>query len=202
MPKLVVNLDNVTNRLKSFILSVAEKIIFLEIAQGVQKTTIRETASSSSSFLHLVESEANKSAIILDYIKVHGKPILALPDSGITKTIHMDGIFSDPFVTLILMLSQIMNRGQSCKTSGAIEIPIQLKDKVILLEVLVVPSLPNNFILGVDFWSKMKIVPCMVFSGGYCRACSNFSYSFNICSICSPHLSVKVLILSFQNHSH
>lgn len=142
-----------------------------------KKRILGETASGSSSSPHLVDSRANKNAIILDYIlthvkgdtrpylevKIYGKPILALLDSGSTRTIlgsHGWNMLK-PFCPINSNAPSdcIVANGQSCQGLGTTEVPIQLKDKVILLEVLVVPSLPHNLILGVDFWSKMGIVP-------------------------------------------
>lgn len=45
--------------------------------------------------------------------------------------------------------------GQNYYGLGSTEIPIQLRE-VILLQVLVLPSLPHNLSLGVDFWSKIR----------------------------------------------
>lgn len=49
--------------------------------------------------------------------------------------------------------------GNSCEVLGSLILPLQLRDKVKLFEVLVVPSIPHSIILGVDFWVGMNIIP-------------------------------------------
>lgn len=46
-----------------------------------------------------------------------------------------------------------------CEVLGSVDLPIRLRDRMILLDVLVVPSIPHSLILGVEFWLKMGIVP-------------------------------------------
>ncbi|KAJ8973471.1 hypothetical protein NQ317_013465 [Molorchus minor] len=49
--------------------------------------------------------------------------------------------------------------GQTCESTGSVLLPIQLADRVKLVKVLVVPSIPHHLILGVDFWTTMGIIP-------------------------------------------
>lgn len=49
--------------------------------------------------------------------------------------------------------------GQTCSSFGVVEIPYQLRDKVITMQTLVVPELPHTLILEIDFWMRMGIIP-------------------------------------------
>jgi len=52
----------------------------------------------------------------------------------------------------------VANR-QTREVLGTVQLPIRLKERVILLDTLVLPDLPHVLILGVDFWTKMRIIP-------------------------------------------
>lgn len=49
--------------------------------------------------------------------------------------------------------------GQTCKIAGSCELPIVLKGRLCVVEVLLVPEVPHLLVLGWDFWKNMKIVP-------------------------------------------
>lgn len=42
---------------------------------------------------------------------------------------------------------------------GSVDVPIRLEDKVVVLNVLVMPDLSHPIILGMDFWLAMGIIP-------------------------------------------
>jgi hypothetical protein len=56
-----------------------------------------------------------------------------------------------------LMIS--VANGSVVKATGRGTVPITVQDKVKLLEVLIIPNLSSELILGVDFWQAMKAVP-------------------------------------------
>jgi hypothetical protein len=100
------------------------------------------------------------------YLKVEvlGVPILGLLDSGASATIVGQRIF-DIFLSLGLKLNgrfatycQVANSTR-CKCIGAVQTPISLMDKLVVLNILVVPELATDLILGTDFWLAMGIVP-------------------------------------------
>ncbi|GLV33567.1 hypothetical protein CBL_20282, partial [Carabus blaptoides fortunei] len=62
--------------------------------------------------------------------------------------------------------------GTSCTCLGTIDIPIQLEHQTRIISALVVPSFPGEFILGVDFWLSMNIVPDLN-QGTWCRVKSS-----------------------------
>lgn len=49
----------------------------------------------------------------------------------------------------------------TCVSLGSFLLPIQLEDRVSALNVLVILSLPQKLILGMDFWATMEIIPDM-----------------------------------------
>ncbi|XP_044757871.1 uncharacterized protein LOC123316026 [Coccinella septempunctata] len=49
--------------------------------------------------------------------------------------------------------------GQRAKSIGTVEVPVKLRDRVKIVEMLVVPDIPHTLILGYDFWVVMGIIP-------------------------------------------
>lgn len=119
--------------------------------------------------------ERNK--VILDYVFAHakndtrpylnvtifGKTFLGLLDSGCTTTVI--GALGWKTLEGLSVLSSTETRtcsvanGQTCTSIGFVRLPVQLCDRVKILDMLVVPSIPHEIILGVDFWTKMEIIP-------------------------------------------
>lgn len=97
-------------------------------------------------------------------IKVFGLTFLGLLDSGASRTIlgkfGWDKIssFNLPLISPCVKSVTVAN-GESCEVLGSITVPVQLKDKVKVVEVLVIPNLPHTLILGADFWRIMEIIP-------------------------------------------
>lgn len=96
-------------------------------------------------------------------VLVYGRSITGLLDSGSSRTIlgRPGWDMLQPFCQLTSenKVECAVANGQICRSIGSILIPFQLRDKVVLLDVLVIPALPHHLILGVDFWRKMEIVP-------------------------------------------
>lgn len=49
--------------------------------------------------------------------------------------------------------------GQTVNSIGIIQVSMRVRDRVKMIDVVVVPELPHVLILGSDFWIKMGIVP-------------------------------------------
>ncbi|KAJ8972264.1 hypothetical protein NQ317_006532 [Molorchus minor] len=49
--------------------------------------------------------------------------------------------------------------GASCDTIGSVNLPIRLEGKLKVFDCLVVPNIPKEIILGIDFWKEMELVP-------------------------------------------
>ncbi|KAJ8963739.1 hypothetical protein NQ317_002534 [Molorchus minor] len=97
-------------------------------------------------------------------IEIFGKPILGLLDSGASRT-----ILGSKGIALIRELGLTIDRsitsfcavanGSRVRSVGVVSLPVSLRGKFRLVEVIVVPELPHLLILGADFWRVMGIVP-------------------------------------------
>lgn len=96
-------------------------------------------------------------------ISIFGIPMLGLLDSGASKAIlgHDGWAKLKGHCRLDRNQSQtcIVANGQSCHAIGTASLPIALQDRVCLMDVLVIPTLPHLLILGADFWRRMGIIP-------------------------------------------
>lgn len=114
--------------------------------------------------------------IILDYVLAHAKdderpylnvlifgvPLLGLLDSGASRTIIGDNGWKvlKSLCQLTPGISECtVANGETCQVIGFVRLPIQLRERIVIIEALVVPSLSHSLILGIDFWSRMGIVP-------------------------------------------
>lgn len=96
-------------------------------------------------------------------VSIYNKSFLGLLDSGCTTTILgaagwnvLRGL--DPTFTTEIQTCRLAN-GQTCDSIGFVYLPIQLQDRIKIIRVLIVPSIPHEIILGIDFWSRMEIIP-------------------------------------------
>lgn len=120
----------------------------------------------------------DKNRIILDYIlhsvgrdkrpylkvAILDHEVLALLDSGASLT-----FIGKPGFNLVSRLgfrldeSNVSNcivaNGSTCKCIGTVTFPVSVENRVCLVKASVVPELPHELILGIDFWSKMGIIP-------------------------------------------
>ncbi|KAJ8952094.1 hypothetical protein NQ318_011011, partial [Aromia moschata] len=115
--------------------------------------------------------------IILDYVFAHakedkrpylnvtiyGRSFLGLLDSGCTTTVLgasgwkiLKGLCN--LNTEDIRTCTVAN-GQICESIGHVRLPIHLCSRVKIIKVLVMPSIPHELILGVDFWRTMGIIP-------------------------------------------
>lgn len=104
-------------------------------------------------------------------VSIYGKEFLCLLDSGCNVTVL--GKYGWEILRNICRINKsemakcTVANGEECLVSGCVSLPMTLEHRTVLLSVLVVPSLPHELILGVDFWSQMKIVPDL-FSDTWC----------------------------------
>ena len=115
--------------------------------------------------------------ILLDYIISHahgdqrpylqveilGYSMLGLLDSGASRTlVGLPGY--ETLLSLGLKLFKQTNsctvaNGQVCTSIGYIQTPITLMGKTRIVDIVVLPELSHNIILGIDFWKAMGIMP-------------------------------------------
>lgn len=90
---------------------------------------------------------------------------MGLLDSGATSTILGGPGWKqlEPYVVLKKTdeIKCTVANGDKCEIKGTVTCPIQLRDRLKVIEVLVIPTLPHILILGMDFWRKMEIIPDM-----------------------------------------
>lgn len=97
-------------------------------------------------------------------VEVFGHELLGLLDSGASKTV-IGGKGYEIFRQFNLKLlpssstSCVVANGQTCDIVGVYHAPFRLNNKLKVMDVLVVPSLPHVLVLGSDFWRKFGIVP-------------------------------------------
>lgn len=97
-------------------------------------------------------------------VRVFGVDMLGLLDSGASRTIlGAPGLEILGTMKIKIQQARIKDctvaNGSSCEVIGSINIPFQIRDKVVLLDVLVIPSVTYSLILGADFWRRAGIVP-------------------------------------------
>ncbi|KAJ8980145.1 hypothetical protein NQ317_014639 [Molorchus minor] len=142
--------------------------------RGKRKPTLLSDRGRRVDGFHSID----KVQVILDYvlenvvnderpylkIEIFGKPILGLLDSGASRT-----ILGSKGIALIRELGLTIDRsitsfcavanGSRVRSVGVVSLPVSLRGKFRLVEVIVVPELPHLLILGADFWRVMGIVP-------------------------------------------
>lgn len=97
-------------------------------------------------------------------VEVLGQKILGLLDSGASRTI-VGGKGYELFKGLGLkhlpadIESCRVANGEVCNVLCRYSVPFRVGDRVCILDVLVVPSIPTPLILGTDFWRRMGIIP-------------------------------------------
>lgn len=113
-------------------------------------------------------------------ISIFGRRLLGLLDSGSSRTIlgslgwkFLEGVC--PLELSDTTTCTVAN-GDSCEVLGRLAVPIRLCDRVKIVDVLVVPSLPHQIILGMDFWIQMGIVPDLFTDQWHFRQESNTEY--------------------------
>lgn len=140
----------------------------LEGSVGGQSPSNKRASTKDPNFPH---------APFLDFIIAHAhqderpylrltvldRPFLGLLDSGATRTIVGQpgyqflkelGFSLQPHV----MTCTVAN-GQSCESIGTMYVPMTLMGRTHLVDLLVVPALHHQLILGIDFWKTMGVVP-------------------------------------------
>lgn len=123
------------------------------------------------------EKSVNPQQPLLDFILAHvqgderpylevsifNKSILGLLDSGASNTIAGKA-GCELLEELGLPIRKVkfsctIANGVKCDVTGSISVPIQLRDQVKIIDVLLVPSVTHSLILGADFWRIHGIVP-------------------------------------------
>lgn len=127
--------------------------------------------------VEVVSTTLNKDLIFLDYvisrvsgdqrpyltISIMGCSISGLLDSGANRSL----LGSKGYALLSRLglplrpeiIECTVANGQKCYSIGFISAPVTVENKVRFVDFLVIPDLPHQLILGVDFWITFDIVP-------------------------------------------
>ncbi|XP_055836661.1 uncharacterized protein LOC129905251 [Episyrphus balteatus] len=97
-------------------------------------------------------------------VNIYGIKFLGLLDSGASRTIvGGDGWKILKELGLKLGKSSVgsvsLTDGAGVGVAGSISLPIEVENRSLLIECLVIPNLPHLLILGADFWALSGIVP-------------------------------------------
>ncbi|KAJ8973783.1 hypothetical protein NQ317_006507 [Molorchus minor] len=98
-------------------------------------------------------------------VSIFGKRLLGLLDSGASRTIVGNKgwqILKDIGLVRLEkcnLTSVTVANGNMCECIGVLRTPVKLQDVEKIIDILVVPDLSHTLILGIDFWSRMGIVP-------------------------------------------
>uniref|UniRef100_A0A1Y1JVH7 RNA-directed DNA polymerase n=1 Tax=Photinus pyralis TaxID=7054 RepID=A0A1Y1JVH7_PHOPY len=90
-------------------------------------------------------------------------PLIGLLDSGASRSfINQDLCFKLQQLNLKFveqLTSCTVANSVDAQSIGYIIAPLTLKDRTVILNLLVMPSLTTDLILGIDFWDRMGIIP-------------------------------------------
>ena len=96
-------------------------------------------------------------------ISILGRRVLGLLDTGASRTIlGLTGwklIRGMGFKLRSVVGSIRVANGEVCDSKGVVTVPVEIKGRTRLVEMLVVPALPQTLILGVDFFKALGVVP-------------------------------------------
>ncbi|XP_071055108.1 uncharacterized protein [Onthophagus taurus] len=96
-------------------------------------------------------------------VSVLGRKIVGLLDSGANQT--GAGLWGITFIKEMGLPIHPTNKritvanDESCSVEGVVSLPMELQGRGKIVEVLLVPGLRHELILGTDFWRTMGIVP-------------------------------------------
>ncbi|XP_071051474.1 uncharacterized protein [Onthophagus taurus] len=110
----------------------------------------------------IVDSARGDERPYLDVV-ILGQGFKGLLDSGASRTIlGRSGWSRLQSVAVVMHTARgccTVANGQKCESLGSCSLPIVLRGRVRILNVLVVPGVEHELVLGVDFWRAMGIVP-------------------------------------------
>lgn len=96
-------------------------------------------------------------------VSVFGRELMGLLDSGASRTIIGEKAWKY-LQTLNLQINKNVDsvrvaNGEVIEVLGSVHLPLSVENSTVVLEVLIVPSISQSLILGVDFWKRVGIVP-------------------------------------------
>lgn len=96
-------------------------------------------------------------------VQILGRPLKGLLDSGASRSIlGSSGWLLVQKLGFKLQPTDIkvqVANGASCRVEGIVDLPFTLMDRSVVIPVMVVPTVQSGLILGIDFWTDIKLVP-------------------------------------------
>ncbi|GLV61246.1 hypothetical protein CBL_21073, partial [Carabus blaptoides fortunei] len=137
-------------------------------SQSVQRKDLQNWLQTVREFYlkpkinYILRSTAHDNRPYVD-INIFGHTLRGLLDSGATRTILGQrgwNILKKCNLPLDEVITQcVVANDTTCTSIGTLELPLRLEQKSCLLKILVVPAIPDELILGVDFWLATEIIP-------------------------------------------
>lgn len=157
---------------------IGKQVVGLTGSRHVSSHDLKTTSEEWRAWLKLVRSKVIEPQIynvlaklegdnrIYFKIDILGHELTALLDSGATHNI-IGGDSWEILKNYATLKQKSINsctlaNGGSCECLGVVELPARLENKIKILEFLVVPSIKQELILGIDFWRSMEIIPDVV----------------------------------------
>lgn len=131
----------------------------------LDSSTLKSANSGQEILLNFILSHAKDDCRPYLKISIYGIEFLGLLDSGASRTVI--GLHAWNLLKPYCQINTDQQRkctvasGDQHLALGMVALPINLQDRVKIIEALVVPSFPQSIILGMDFWVRMEIVPHM-----------------------------------------
>ena len=109
---------------------------------------------------YILQGVANDERVYLK-VSVYGINLLGLLDSGASRTILGNKGWAkirDMGLDLVTVnFNCTVANGEKCRVMGFVRLPILLENQLKIIEVLVVPDVQHELILGVDFWREWRL---------------------------------------------
>lgn len=131
-------------------------------AETVQATRNKLLAPASCSLEALMAKSKQDGRVYVN-VEIFDRKVKGLLDSGASRSI-LGGkgwkiIQSLGFSVHATNVCVLVANGAECAVEGVVDVPLTLENRSIVLPILIVPAVTTTLVLGVDFWSAMKIVP-------------------------------------------
>lgn len=97
-------------------------------------------------------------------VKILGRSVKGLLDSGCSNTcVGLNGMrilqeLGFAFEENSSQFCTVANN-DTCSIVGKCSVPVQVLDKVFLIDILIIPEISHTLVLGIDFWIATGIVP-------------------------------------------
>lgn len=119
---------------------------------------------SSKPILDYVLDQSNEGESPYVSVSMYGNEVKGLLDSGANQIFINDHLLN-VLLNLGVKLKTVENtkctvaNNQELEIIGYMDVPIQLKNKIHIFQIFVIPQLRHKLVLGTVFWIKMNLIP-------------------------------------------